>query len=129
MNYLLDSCTLLWLVNGAQQFSTEARRACSEPGASLHISAASAWEIAVKHERGKLVLQLPMSEWWQKALDHHGLLELPVTASIAIASAALPRVNNDPFDRAIVATAREHRLSILTPDLIIKKYPEVKTVW
>jgi len=129
MNYLLDTCSMLWLVNGSPELSAEARRACGETGARLHVSAGGASEIEQKHGRKKLVLPLAPVAWWQKALERHGLIELPITASIAVASAALPRIHNDPFDRVLIATAQEHRLSILTPDPTIKSYPDLKTTW
>ena len=129
MNYLLDSCTLIWLVNGDPQLSTEAHKACGDSSSIIFVSAASAWEIALKHARGKLSLQLPVSEWWPKALERHGLIELPITGQIASVSAALPRLHNDPFDRALIATAQEHHLTILTPDPAIRAYPGVTVRW
>ena len=129
MKYLLDSCTLIWLVNGDPQLSAEARKACGDSSARIFVSAASAWEIALKHARGKLGLQLPVSEWWPKALERHGLIELPITGQIASVSAALPRLHNDPFDPVLIATAQEHRLTILTPDPAIRAYPGVTVAW
>ena len=129
MNYLLDTCTLIWLVNGAQEFGPEARLACEDATARLHVSAASAWEMALKQARGKLVLQRPISEWWKQAMAGHGLTELPVTAEIAIASTALPPIHTDPADRLLIATAQRHQLALVTPDRAIAKYPDLKTLW
>ena len=129
MKYLLDSCTLIWLVNGYPQLSAEARKACGDSSARIFVSAGSAWEIALKHARGKLGLQLPVSEWWPKALERLGVIELPITGRAAIASAALPRLHNDPFDRVLIATAQEYRLTILSPDPAIRCYPDLSAVW
>jgi PIN domain nuclease of toxin-antitoxin system len=129
MNCLLDTCALIWLVNGAPELGSEARRACSDAGARIYVSAATAWEMALKNARGKLTLPGPIQNWWNQALARHGLLELPITAEIAIASTALPGLHNDPADRLLIVTAQQHQLTLLTPDLTIAKYPNLTTLW
>jgi PIN domain nuclease of toxin-antitoxin system len=36
--------------------------------------------------------------------------------------------HNDPADQIVVATARQHNLTVLTSDRLIQAYPYVKTV-
>jgi len=129
MNYLLDTCALIWLVNGDRQLSSEAARLCGDPESQLCVSAASAWEIALKSARRKLSLRVSPEVWWGRALEQHELEELPVTSRIAISAAALEEIHNDPFDRVLVATASEHGLIILTPDRVISQYRNVRVVW
>src|SRR5437762_13701687 len=129
MNCLLDTRALIWLVNGAPELSAVARRACSDPNARIYVSAASAWEIALKHARGKLALAGSVSNWWPQALARHGLVELPITGEIAIASTALPGVHADPADRLLIATAQQCQLTLLTPDLMIAKYLNLTVLW
>src|SRR5271157_208739 len=107
VNYLLDTCALLWLVNGGQDLNPAARRACAEPAARMHVSAASAWEISLKEKRGKLALGCAIADWWSKAVRRYALAELPVSAQIAIASVSLPAIHSDPADRLRIATARQ----------------------
>ena len=128
MIYLLDTCTLIWLVNDSQELSLEARRACKD-AKRLHVSAVSAWEMALKHARGKLALQGPIATWWKLVVDGHGLIDLPVTAEIALGSTSLPPIHTDPADRLLIATAQRHQLVLITPDRTITKYPDLKTVW
>jgi PIN domain nuclease of toxin-antitoxin system len=129
VNYLLDTCTLIWLINGGLDLSPGARQACSDPAAMLYVSAASAWEIAIKQGRGKLVLQHPIADWWKKALERHRLKELPISGATAISSVALPPIHSDPADRLLIATAQQHRLNFLTPDTTIAKYPDLIVTW
>jgi len=129
MNCLLDTCALIWLVNDAPELSLEARGACANANALLYVSAATAWEMALKHAGAKLSLPGPVFDWWKRALARHVLLELPVTADIAIASTALPPLHADPADRLLIATAQQHQLTLLTPDLTIAKYPNLTTLW
>jgi PIN domain nuclease of toxin-antitoxin system len=129
VKYLLDTCALIWLVNGDTQLSPQAIRLCADPQSQLCVSAVSAWEVALKSARGKLSLRISPEDWWGRALKQHELEELPVTARIAIAAAALEAIHNDPFDRVLIATATEHGLRILTPDRVISRYRNVGVVW
>jgi len=49
-------------------------------------------------------------------LDSAGFLVVPFTIEVASEVAALGDVLRDPADRAIVATARVHRLRLVTSD-------------
>jgi PIN domain nuclease of toxin-antitoxin system len=57
------------------------------------------------------------------ALASHGIIEIPVNATLALSAIALPDLHNDPPDRILVATALENDLSLLTPDKHIQAYP------
>ena len=52
-----------------------------------------------------------------------GFDELPVTGKHALAVLDLPRIHRDPFDRMLVAQAQVERLTLLTGDAIIARYP------
>jgi PIN domain nuclease of toxin-antitoxin system len=129
VKYLLDTCALIWLVNGDRQLSQEAIRLCADPESQLGVSAVSAWEIALKAARRKLSLRMAPDVWWARALEQHQLEELPITSRIAIAAAALEAIHNDPFDRILIATAAEHGLRIVSPDRVISRYRNVGVVW
>ena len=64
-----------------------------------------------------------------EALAFHGLEEVPVDRKIAIRSVMLPLQHGDPCERMILATAELRRLTLLTPDPILRGYPEVTTEW
>jgi PIN domain nuclease of toxin-antitoxin system len=96
---LLDTCALLWLVMEPARLSPRAKSLIATNGASLAVSAISAFEIAVKARKEKLDLKLPPEQWWQTALAHHGIVSIPVSAEIALASVALPPHHTDPADR------------------------------
>jgi len=111
------------------QLSDAAREAISASAGAIFVSAISAWEVAIKTSSGKLGLPKPPERWYPEALEHHGLEEIPVSGAIAIASASLPRLHNDPADRLLIATALEKGLALITPDRRISQYPNVRTVW
>jgi PIN domain nuclease of toxin-antitoxin system len=127
---LLDTCVLLWLAGSAGKLSKSATHALRENAEGLHVSTISAWEISVKHARGKLDLgSRDPVEWFRRACEHHGLREIPIDARIAGKAPLLPGHHNDPADRIIIATALVHRLDVVTPDRIIRQYDEVATIW
>ncbi len=126
---LLDTCALLWLAIEPARLSDAARKAIAEAGEHAHVSAVSAWEIAWKHIHGRLRLHLDPSVWFPLALENHALRELPITGAIALRMAALPDIHRDPADRFLIATAQENRLTLLTPDPLIRQYPDLATRW
>lgn len=56
MRVLLDSHTLLWWLTGDPRLSRRALEAIEQAAASVFVSAASVWEIAIKAAKGKLRL-------------------------------------------------------------------------
>lgn len=126
---LLDTCALLWLVMEPARLSPHAKSLIATNGASLAVSAISAFEIAVKARKKKLDLKLPPEQWWQTALAHHGIVSIPVSAEIALASVALPPHHTDPADRIIIATALHFAAPVLTADGEFAAYDSVVVEW
>ena len=126
---ILDTCTFLWLVADQAKLSETAKRLIVEKSKSMFISSISAFEIAVKHRKGAIRLPLPVRDWVPLALRHHGVSEIPVDTAIAARSCELPPLHNDPCDRMIIATAQLLGIEIITPDHLIRQYPEVVVRW
>ncbi len=126
---LLDTCTLLWLTSDQSKLSETAKGLLKKGEGNLFVSSISAFEIAVKAKKKKLELPMEAEKWFHKAIDFHGLVEIPVNGSIAVLSTRLPPLHADPCDRMIIATAQLHDLTLLTPDSRIADYPRVRTAW
>ncbi len=126
---LLDTCTLLWLTSEQTKLSAAARQALSSHAGQLYVSAVSGFEIAQKVAKGKLLLPHPPAGWMELALRLHGLKGLALGMDSAVAAGALPPLHADPFDRLLVASAQVHRLTLLTPDPLIRQYPTLTTLW
>ena len=129
MEFLLDTCTLLWLAADQSHLSQRCREALEKASGKLYISAISAFEIGQKVARKKLELPMATSLWFPQVTLHHGLIEIPLSATTAAQASELPLLHNDPFDRIIIATAFASKLTILTPDHLIAQYPDVNVVW
>ena len=128
MRLLLDTCTFLWIVGGSKELSSRAREAFADPANEAFLSAASAWEVAVKHRLGKLPLPAPPEEFVPAQRAAHGIETLPVDEESALHVSKLPDLHRDPFDRMLVAQAIVGGLVLLTPDDDIRKYP-ARTLW
>lgn len=124
---LLDTCAMIWLSQGAP-VSDAAMKAIGAVDTAKHplrLSVMSAWELGVLVAKGRLASTKPPLRWFEEFVDVAGIQLEEVTAGILIASSYLPEpVHNDPMDRILIATAREHDLTIVTRDRAILAYGE-----
>jgi PIN domain nuclease of toxin-antitoxin system len=122
MKLLLDTCTFLWIAGDAAALSKRARELFRAADNEVYLSAASAWEIAVKHALGRLPLPAPPEPF------AHGIAPLAIDEESALHVSRLPALHRDPFDRMLVSQAIVHGLTILTSDPVIRTYP-ARTIW
>jgi PIN domain nuclease of toxin-antitoxin system len=54
---------------------------------------------------------------------------LPITLDVAITAPALALPHGDQFDRIITATAKIHRLPLITKDATITDASVISTIW
>jgi PIN domain nuclease of toxin-antitoxin system len=93
-----------------------------DPEEPVFLSSISALEIAIKWSRRKLILPEPPLDFINKILLKSGISQLAVTIKDACRVAALPYHHNDPFDRLMVAQARENGLRLMTANPIMERY-------
>lgn len=117
MKLLLDTHVVLWWLSGHGRLNTDGRILIER--ADCHVSAASIWEVAIKHRLGKLPLA-PSA--LITAIDDAGMHRLPVTYEHAAATTTLPELHNDPFDRLLIAQARLERMTLLSADDAVCAY-------
>lgn len=112
---ILDTCALLFLASGDRRLSHMAREHLATQ-AVRWFCAISGFEIALKHQQGKLELPLPPLRWLRELESRYGLTEVPLDSDLCTAAAELPRHHNDPFDRFIIAAALHLRVPVVTID-------------
>ena len=110
-----------------ERFSPRGRRLVEDQRNVLYLSAASAWEIAIKHALGKLRLPEPPISYVPDRVAALGVQPLPIEHEHALHVATLPPHHRDPFDRLLVAQAQLDDLPILTADPLIEAY-DVTTI-
>jgi PIN domain nuclease of toxin-antitoxin system len=128
LKLLLDTCTFLWLNIRLSQVSPLVRRLCTDQENELYLSVVSTWEIAVKHQAGRLWLPEPVGTYVPKRRASNGIESLALDEDSVSQLAKLPPLHNDPFDRMLICQAITHGLGILTPDEWITQYP-VRVLW
>lgn len=117
MNLLLDSHIILWWLADDPRLSPKAR-ALIENADEAFVSAATAWELAIKASLGKL----KMPEGFIETVEKEGFQHLPITPEHAMAVKNLPWHHRDPFDRLLVAQAKLEGLKLLTKEQILARY-------
>lgn len=125
---LLDTSAFLWLAWDSPRLSSAARAAYQAPDAEVFLSAASVWEITVKHGLGKLPLPDAPDRLVPRLREAMGLRPLPISEEAALCVGRLPALHRDPFDRMLVAQAIAHGLVLLTSDAMLQQYP-ARTLW
>ncbi len=118
MRYLVDTHVLLWALAADPRLSAGVRRAIRDPANDVFVSAASAWEIAIKRSLGKL--QAP--DDLEEQLDRARFSALPITIQHALVAGALGRHHGDPFDRVLIAQALVEHLTVVTRDPRFEPY-------
>jgi prevent-host-death family protein len=119
LRLLLDTHAFLWWLEDSPSLSAQARAAISDASTEIFVSAATAWEIAIKHALGRLVFPIARIE---EIVAEAGFVPLPVLMAHAVAAGALPQIHQDPFDRMLVAQAQKEGLTIMTDDRKIPHY-------
>lgn len=128
MRVLLDTHVFLWLVGDHPNLSATAKAIFLESDNELLISAASGFEIAVKHGLGKLALSDSPAAFMRDRIANNGLVELPITMSHATTLQELPLHHRDPFDRLLIAQAMAEGIPLLSADKQLAAYP-IECLW
>ena len=122
MTFLLDTNVWLFGYLEPEVLPEAIQTILDKREVQLGVSAISVWEAAKKHQIGKLDLKQELNVWLKGALAAHIHL-LPLTPEIIADAMALPDFPvRDPADELIVATARVHKLTLLTTDTKLKNY-------
>jgi PIN domain nuclease of toxin-antitoxin system len=116
---LLDTHVWIWWQRSDRRLGREARERI-ERADEVVLSAASAWEIAIKSGLGKLTL--PPDADVGRELELDGFRLLPISVAHAAAVRQLPPIHRDPFDRMLVAQAGLEGLTIVTSDKVMARY-------
>lgn len=121
MRLLLDTHALVWWDNDALPARVVKRIRDAD---EVYVSAATAWEIAIKTALGKITVKGSVAD----AVADYGFVELPILISHAAAVRQLPHHHRDPFDRMLVAQASIEALTLVSRDAALRLY-NAPVVW
>ncbi len=125
--YILDTHVVLWSALEPERLSRRMIKILTSPNSNLFMSAASVWELSIKHAKGALLLDKPCDGFVAECIEALHLSVLPIQWQDCIKAAALPKFHADPFDRMIVQHAKDRNLPIITVDPLFGEY-KVKIV-
>jgi PIN domain nuclease of toxin-antitoxin system len=128
LRVLLDTHSWLWMVGESGRLADSSRGLLREPSNELFLSAASAWEMAIKYAAGKLRLPQPPAALITQWMAEVRMGALPILHAHALRAGELPLHHRDPFDRLLIAQAQIEGLIVLTADRVFAKY-DVPVHW
>ena len=127
MNYLLDTHTLIWFMNGNDNLSKNAKNAIEDGESTNYVSIISIWEMSIKVSKDKLYLKNPFSNII-KDLKKNDFILLDIKIEDTLTLTTLPFIHKDPFDRLIISQAINNDFTLISRDEYFKDYA-VKLLW
>lgn len=131
-SYLLDTCAFVKLVQDPKQFRGDAATIVNDESNDLYLSAASLWELAIKHSQGTKVAGptgIPFDTSLLFLIKESGVKRLPIqdahllyVAQLAYRKIGEHRFTLDPFDRLILSQAHIEKLPLITSDRKMDDY-------
>ena len=107
LRVLLDTHTLIWWILDDPALTQTAREAIiADTENTVLVSAASAWELAIKFRAGKLPEAGDLVSNFPIEIEQEGFQLLPISAEHGIRAGLLPGPHKDPFDRMLIAQSR-----------------------
>lgn len=123
MNILLDTHVALWAITDSPKLPKRAREMIESPKSSVWISAATVWEVAIKHSlrRGDMPVS---SQDAMRYFRESGYRFLPIEPEHAAGVEELPAHHADPFDRILVSQALLEPMRLITHDPMVARYSD-----
>ncbi len=128
MRLLLDTHALLWWLAGDSRLSESARSMIADCVNDVHVSAASAWEVTTKHRLGKLPAAGPLAVDFSREIVRQGFVALPISLEHAQVAGALSGAYRDPFDRMLIAQAREEKMALVSNEQLFDAFG-ISRIW
>lgn len=121
MRALLDTHALFWWVYFPERLPPKVRDMISDPDTEVFVSAVSAYEMSLKHHRGRWPEVAKLVSGFEEVIAAEGFELLPLTGRHAIRAGAYGREHRDPFDRMLAAQAVEEGLAVVTGDSALEQ--------
>jgi PIN domain nuclease of toxin-antitoxin system len=125
---LLDTHALLWWSLDISDLSRRARKVIGDYDNNVFVSAATAWEIAIKFRAGRLPQAEEFVRPFRETLRKLGFSEMPISVDHAERAGLLPGAHKDPFDRMLIAQAQAERLTLVSNEKLFDAY-QIHRLW
>lgn len=128
VTYLLDTHVFLWAAMQPGELSPKVRRLLENSANVLVVSAASAWEIAVKFRLGKLPFAKAVVRDFDEVTSRLAAQVLPISHVHALRAGGYRQDHRDPFDRILIAQAEIEGLPLISKDRALRQFG-VELLW
>lgn len=118
---LLDTHTLIWFVTNDAKLSPAANQLITQ-SATVLVSVATLWEIAIKLSIGKLNMGGTFDDLFPTHMDNNNFTLLPIILPHLSRSGKLPFHHRDPFDRLLIAQSMTENVPIISKDAHFDAY-------
>ena len=126
---LLDTHAYVWALTDPDRLSDRARTAIEAPSNSVLVSAATAWEMAIKHRAGKWPEAEVLLAQHDDLTNRLGAQSLDISAADAIRAGSLNWEHADPFDRMLAAQSLLHQAALVTRDAAFGHLRGLTIIW
>jgi len=126
--YLIDSHVFLWMALDENKLSPAVCPLVLDRGTQLLLSVAGIWELAIKHNRGRLKFDGGFENFITTEMRDNDVEMLPIGSEHLIEFEKLTPLHGDPFDRMIVAQAIHERIPLISKDAQMRQYP-IDVIW
>ena len=128
MNFILDTCVLIWFFEGSSRIRSGIKNKLVDPSHSIFMSDVSVLEVVIKYQLGKFPLPKAPSRILPILAKKHFIDSLPIDSSAIYELENLPPIHRDPFDRLLIAQTISTKFTLVSPDPMIHRY-DVSVLW
>ena len=128
MKYLIDTHTLLWIIDNNSQLSHIAKKIYLDENNEILLSIASLWKIAIKISLKKLVIPGHLPDFVKEHITGNNIRILNISLSHIYRLESLQYHHRDPFDRLIISQSIEENIPIISSDKKFDQY-EISRIW
>lgn len=123
MDYLLDTCTLLWLMLDDKHITNDIKNIVRNKDNNIFISSISLWEIQIKHLKKPELMPYSASEIYDVVLQTKiKLLPFQIEHLVSLKNIYKQNVHNDPFDQMLLSISSSDNLTLISHDKTLNKY-------
>jgi PIN domain nuclease of toxin-antitoxin system len=125
---LFDTHALIWWFSDDPSLPQTVRGIFADTENTILVSAASAWELAIKFRMGKLMKVADLVTDFSGRMEREGFQLLPISAEHGIRAGLLPGPHKDPFDRMLIAQSHAENVPIVSNEVVFETYG-VRRLW
>jgi len=122
MKYLLDTHTLLWIIDENARLSEKSRSIFLDMTNDIYLSSASLWELSIKVSLNKIEINNTFENFIQDHVLGNDIKIMKIELPHIIRVSKIPFHHRDPFDRMIIAQSIEDNIPVISGDKIFDRY-------